>query len=94
MPRVQVRAPKTAPRKGPKTDWVLIEGNGRTVIKTIAGILNKTGDDSFEVEFRIFRSSQTGKAATRPKAKPQRAKRRLGLGSLTTIFVPRRKRKH
>ena len=92
MPQVQAPAPKAAPVEQTKTDWVLIEGNGRTVLKTIAGILRKTGDSSFSVEFRIFQSSPTAGGSAKPEPKPQRQRRR-GLGSLTSIFVPRRKRK-
>lgn len=95
MPRVQRRT-KTPTRSGkPKTDWVLIEGNSPTVLKTIGGILERTGDDRFEVEFRIYRSSRTSETSAAgargdPSRKPRRKK---GLGSLTTIFVPRRKRR-
>ncbi len=93
MPQVQAPAQKAAanaaPNEQPKTDWILIEGSGRTVLKTIAGILRRSGDSSFSVEFRIFQSSSSP-AATQPKPK----QRRRGLGSLTSIFVPRRKRKH
>lgn len=95
MPRLQTGASNTVPGGRPKSDWTLIEGSGQTVLKTIAGILKQTGDNDFQVEFRIYRSSRTAKAADAPesrKAAPQK-KRRRGLGSLTTIFMPRRKRK-
>ena len=94
MPQVQAPARKAAanaaPNEQPKTDWILIEGSGRTVLKTIAGILRRSGDNSFSVEFRIFKSS-----AEKPAPQPKQPRhRRRGLGSLTSIFVPRRKRKH
>ncbi len=90
MPQLQASTPKTARNEQPKTDWILIEGSGRTVLKTIAGILRRSGDSSFSVEFRIFESSsEPGAASSQPKPK----QRRRGLGSLTSIFVPRRKRK-
>ena len=95
MPRAQAGASKAGPSARPKSDWTLIEGSGQTVLKTIAGILKRTGDNDFQVEFRIYRSSRTEGASASPesrKAAPQR-KRRRGLGSLTTIFMPRRKRK-
>lgn len=87
----EVRAPARSDKKSesPKTDWVLIEGNGRTVLKTIAGILRRSGDNHFAVEFRIFQSSHSPEGAVAKRDKP----RRRGLGSLTSIFVPRRKRR-
>ena len=96
MPRVKAEESRPAPRERPKTDWTLIEGSGQTVLKTIAGILKKTGDNDFQVEFRIYRSSRTVRASDSTesrKSSAKKAKRRKGLGSLTTIFVPRRKRK-
>lgn len=92
MPEVRAPAPKTTPSDPTKTDWMLIEGNGRTVLKTIAGILRRTGDSSFAVEFRIFKSSPAAEGSAPSQPEP-RKHRRLGLGSLTSIFVPRRKRK-
>ena len=90
MPQVQAPAPKATPSEQTKTDWTLIEGNGRSILKTIAGILKSSGDSNFSVEFRIYKSSPAADAPSQPK--PQRHRRR-GLGSLTSIFVPRRKRK-
>ncbi len=92
MPQVQAPAPKATPSEQTKTDWTLIEGNGRSILKTIAGILKSSGDSNFSVEFRIFQSSPAAEGSAPSQAKPQRHRRR-GLGSLTSIFVPRRKRK-
>ena len=93
MPQVKAparkAAPNAAPPEQPKTDWMLIEGSGRTVLNTIAGILKRSGDNSFSAQFRIFKSSAEISA---PQPKPHRQCRR-GLVSLTSIFVPRRKRK-
>lgn len=94
MPRVQGPTRKRDPGVQPKTDWVLIEGSGKTVLKTIGGILERTGDNNFQVEFRIYRSSREATPSPESsKPKPPKRKRRRGIGSLTTIFVPRRKRK-
>ncbi len=76
---------KTRPDE-PKTPWRLIEGGSKRILKAIEGILESTGDDSFEVEFRIYRSSQTAKPAP-----TSRKTRRPGIFS--TIFMRRRKKR-
>ena len=89
MPGVRAPARSGNPSEPHKTDWVLIEGNGRTVLKTIAGILRRTGDNHFAVEFRIFQSSHSPEGHAQQRERP----RRRGLGSLTSIFIPKRKRR-
>lgn len=64
----------------PKTEWRVIEGDARRVLTAVQDILESTGDDAFEVEFRIYRSTCTKRAGakSRPGAKKKSTSRRSG----------------
>ena len=58
---LQGKKPPTAtPQAGQaKTAWRVVEGETRRILKVIEGILESTGDDTFEVEFKIHRSARS-----------------------------------
>ena len=51
---------KTRQTAQAQTTWRLVEGDSKRVHKVIQEALDRTGDDSFELEFRIYRSSHRG----------------------------------
>ena len=77
---LQGKKPPTAtPQAGqPKTAWRVIEGETRRILQVIEGILESTGDDTFEVEFRIHGSALTKPDSPKPgkQVRPKRTRAR------------------
>lgn len=90
MPPTEQQRRPAAPRGKPETPWRLIEGDSKRVLKTIELLLDRTGNDTFEVEFRIHRSSRSEKATppARQRAVPPRRRKP---GVFRTLFLRRRK---
>ena len=67
---------KPAVKPQPKTQWRIIQGDCARILKTIQDSLENTGDDLFEIEFRIYKSARKPGKAPSPRGAARRSSAR------------------